>query len=169
MSESMFLQRSMLLSELWPDVNHDRYARPLSQVKYIAVHRNSTAVSAVGLVHWFAKNLHSWGRPGYHIVIEAGGTPHQIVPLDMSVPGAYGFNRSALHVCMLGDFRRHKPTVEQLVTLIEVLAKLRATYNIPVERVKGHSELSVRHAVKFCPGKYIDMGTIRKMLEMVDG
>lgn len=145
------------------------YRRPLKGVRFIAVHRNSCATSAEGLIDWFSETYPTWGRPGYHVVIDRQGNISRLVPFTWSAPGAYGFNNTAIHVCLLGDFRTERATFSQVLALQAVLFDLCRTLELPPSAIKGHSELDRRHWKKRCPGDNIDMAALRRVVEMMNG
>ncbi len=76
---------------------------------------------------------------------------------------AIGFNANSIGICLIGDLDKNPPTQEQLNTLIKFLKEKIAEHKIPVQNILGHRELP--GVAKTCPGKLVDLNSIRKMVE----
>jgi N-acetyl-anhydromuramyl-L-alanine amidase AmpD len=120
-----------------------------------------------------------WNGIGYHYVIindkhdsKADGTVEKGRPDDTSGAHAYGINDRSLGICCIGHGDMEPFTDKQVASLNSLVAKLMATFNIPVSRVIGHRELNVLveqgklraeyKTSKSCPGKKIDMDVVRQ-------
>lgn len=97
---------------------------------------------------------------GYHYVVLPDGRIETGRPEDC--PGAHSgnsyYNRRYLGVCLIGDFDSHgrwngrrspkQPTAAQLQSLVKLCVKLMRKYNIPLENVRRHRDVSQT----YCPG-----------------
>jgi hypothetical protein len=130
--------------------------------QYIIVHCSATKDS--GTVSWGAiRNYHindnGWTDIGYHFGVEDYGD--EIILLRGRAPwtsGAHcraaGRNRDSLGLCVVGDFDHEPPSEEKYAAVVAVLTSLCFMFNIPPDRVRGHSEFEPN---KTCPGLMWDM------------
>jgi hypothetical protein len=92
-----------------------------------------------------------WGGIGYHYLIEPDGK--LCAGRAESTPGAHCkeqfMNYQSLGVALTGDFDREEPTPEQLKSLVELLQKLSASYDIKPEKILPHRKFAT---YKSCPG-----------------
>jgi len=93
------------------------------------------------------KTIGRKGEPGacigYHFVIARDGRIFEGRPLQFQGAHAGGDNnRRNIGVCLLGDFQDHQLPSIQRDTLVKVLDRLRATYDIPRGQVFGHRDFN---------------------------
>lgn len=140
----------------------------LEKVEYIIIHhtqRNNDWPAFVKFRHLY---LRGWEDIGYHWLI--GNTrPFTIdgkvyAGRSEQFQGAHalGYNDNSLGVCLVGDFDKIVPSKKQLDALFRLVLFKMSQYNIPVENILGHRELS--GVTKTCPGENIDMRIIRQYL-----
>lgn len=91
---------------------------------------------------------------GYHFVIGNGsgigdGEVHLGYRWLDQLPGAHvagehgdSLNRTSIGICLVGDGQRHAFTPEQMSRLLELVASLRQTLDIPASRVYLHSDVA---------------------------
>ncbi len=144
-------------------------ARP---VRYLVVHHNGVD----GRTWRDILRTHlgqGWLGIGYHQVIHEDGTVH--AGRDESRPGAHtsGFNVTrdggmTLAVCVIGNLDKHPMNGGQWTALVKSLADWCAWHELdPFTAILGHRETRpfVRQALrtkKSCPGKFVDMGMLRR-------
>jgi N-acetylmuramoyl-L-alanine amidase len=78
-------------------INQKKMSR---KIDYIVIHctatpKNTTVESIKN--HW--KNFLKWKSVGYHFLIEANGTIHQ---LDLPTNGVKGYNSNSIHISYIG-------------------------------------------------------------------
>jgi|SRR5210317_157143 hypothetical protein len=80
---------------------------------------------------------------GYHRLIDLDGV--QLMVRDDIEMGSHcsaqGMNFKAIGICLLGNFEKDEPTYEQLEKLRQVLVKLMAKHDIPVENILPHGKV----------------------------
>lgn len=108
------------------------------------------------LEYW--KKVLGWKTPGYHHLISADGTDHQLVPIHNISNGVAGHNKNAIHLSYIGGvemLKGHnskgqpinitgKPldnrTVDQLITLEILVRNYHEIY--PKAEICGHRDFS---------------------------
>ncbi|MDW8291154.1 MAG: peptidoglycan recognition family protein [Armatimonadota bacterium] len=109
---------------------------------------------------------------GYHYVILPDGRVEPGRPEDC--PGAHAgnsyYNRRYLGVCLVGDFDSHgrwngrrstkQPTRAQIEALVQLCARLMHKYNIPLEKVRRHRDVSQT----YCPGDQFPYQRVKRLI-----
>lgn len=70
------------------------------------------------------------------------------------------FNFTGIHICLVGDFEKTKPSAAQMATLKETVAVLCRRYHIPPNGILGHK--NVQLAPTDCPGKIFPLERFRR-------
>jgi len=80
------------------------------------------------------------------------------------IPRAFSayYNITGIHICVVGDFAKRKPTAAQLATLTSVVEILCRRYHIPPERILGHREAQL--VPTDCPGRYFPLKRFRTQI-----
>jgi hypothetical protein len=73
-------------------------------------------------------------------------------------------NRSAIGICLVGDFDRTSPSRQQVISLIRLLRFLQARYNIPKSRIYGHGQTPGARPTA-CPGKKFPTEWLKSKLD----
>jgi len=124
-----------------------------------------------------------WSAPGYHVVIcngypnynswsarkpipDADGRVDRIWSEDKISNGCLYANADSLHVCLVGDFDKDRPTENQMKKLVDLLAFWCNKYGLdPRTTIFGHGEMQRKIGKegysKTCPGKNVDMNAVR--------
>ncbi|MGF7184529.1 N-acetyl-anhydromuramyl-L-alanine amidase AmpD [Desulfitispora alkaliphila] len=122
------------------------------QVEYIILHHTGAWERDAEQVRRYHLSL-GWRDVGYHFIIEPGGTV--VVGRKHNTYGAHcraaGMNRKSLGVALIGNFEQGKPTLQQYVKAIELVAWLRNKYAVPLENILEHRD--VPGAKTLCPGR----------------
>lgn len=146
---------------------------------HIMVHHSLTADGAT--VSWpaiekFHRETQQWRDVGYHAGVEAvtllsgelGRYAYQALlgrsPLEQaSACPEGGMNRTALHVCCVGNFDRVPPSLAMLECLVRrVVLPWMVEYGIPADRIVGHRDFN---PAKTCPGTRFDLEQLRRMVQ----
>jgi N-acetylmuramoyl-L-alanine amidase len=90
---------------------------------------------------------------GYHMVIGAKGVHYQGRSENKVGAHAKGANSDSLGVCVTGNFENDSPDMEQIHTLIEVLAGWCKKYGLDEIKVFGHYNAPGCTTATSCPGK----------------
>ena len=149
---------------------------PGKQWKWIVIHHSDTAVGSAASFDRFHREVRHWDELGYHFVIGNGtGSGDGLVEIGPRWPkqklgahaGVEAYNEYGIGVCLVGDFSVKRPTAAQLQSLARLTAFLMRTYHIPADRVIGHGSIPGKKTN--CPGKYLDIGQLRRMASAVAG
>jgi N-acetylmuramoyl-L-alanine amidase len=98
------------------------------------------------------KNL-DYDEIGYHKVIGAKGVLYQGRSETKVGAHAKGANTDSLGVCLTGNFENESPDLEQIDTLIRVLARWCKTYSLEETNIYGHCNAPGATTATLCPGK----------------
>lgn len=151
--------------------------RELAKLQYIIVHRigwndNAEWVSrgytrdALGVAAFYKKEM-SWSMP-YTFTVGHGGLVQQARQLADVTPHALRFNREAIGIGFLGDFRFLPPEDKQWAAGVELISLLVRAW--PHLLVKGHTEMgdeATQTPGKSCPGKCFDLNKLRREVAAV--
>lgn len=116
----------------------------MRQIKRIFVHCTASPQT------WGVKQLQAefkakgWYNPGYHYVILADGTTHQLLNLDKVSNGVQGYNSTAINIAYVGGIDSHgKPTDNrtsaQKTSLRTLLSRLHVQH--PAASIMGHRDI----------------------------
>jgi len=132
---------------------------PSKKWKYIIIHHSATDSGNSEFFDGAHKNR-GWQGIGYDFVIDNGTygkddgqietTPRWIKQLDGAHCKAGGMNEKGIGICLVGNFSEDQVTAKQMRSLTMLVRKLQEYYNIPSNRVLGHSH--VPGANTECPG-----------------
>lgn len=120
--------------------NYDKMVeRKLSKVYLIILHHTaSSSASVEGINNDHLKR--GWAGIGYHFLIQPDGTIDEARPIKYVGSHCAGNNTSSIGIALVGDFRKTKPTDEQLKSTKELIATLRK--QVPtIKRVLNHNDL----------------------------
>lgn len=116
-------------------------ARGTDLVQYLVI--NHTAVDpAVSLQRVAEAHRKRWPAITYHYYIQAEGNILQTNPLDVSVTDQQAWLHRGIQICLAGNFATAVPTNAQLDAAAHLAAWLMQHYELPIERIKGASELT---------------------------
>jgi len=100
----------------------------------------------------------------YHFVVRTDGTIDQCLPLNKIGWHAMKHSRYTLGIAVIGDFREHEPTEEQVKSLVWLVKQFGAVFGR--FDVAGHTNLknATSDPTKICPGPLLDA---RKLISQV--
>jgi len=117
-----------------------------------------------GLQSWGARDRNWWDVP-YHYLIDLEGRIYE--GRDWHFMGetntTYDPDGHFL-ISIIGNYGRQEPTQAQLESIADLMAWALSEFDLPIDRIGGH----YNYADTDCPGKelrkYLDDGTIRRMV-----
>jgi N-acetylmuramoyl-L-alanine amidase len=99
---------------------------------------------------YWRENL-KWRSPGYHFLIEANGTVHNLHPINLPSNGVAGHNASSIHVSYIGGVNGQRAvdnrTEAQKTALLRILTDLKKQF--PNAIIQGHRDFP--RVAKACP------------------
>lgn len=117
------------------------------------------------ITRWFVDGR-GWEAPGYHFAFHPDGEPMALRPI-WNV-GAHastgGFNGRSLALAWTGSFEDEPPTEAAWSAMVEMVAVLAHTYDVPLSGVMGHREVYDAvgaRRLKTCPGMAVDLDKLR--------
>jgi len=117
----------------------------------------------------FCRGEPSLGRKmAYGRVIQPDGQVELALPDDRFGWNCLRHSRGLLAVALLGDFRRHPPTMAQWLALEDTCIDLMDRYWLPVWSVRGHDEIpgGSNDPNRRCPGRHLPMDGLRGILSL---
>ena len=139
------------------------------QVKRIYVHtaakKGDTNIDKMRRYH---VNVKGWADVGYHLLIPKDGSIQEGRRLYKRGAGVKGDNRNSLHICVAGHGDYEPWTDEQDATMITLLAAMCEEFELEPADVLGHREFWEKRGQmpgKTCPGKMVNMDTVRAGVE----
>jgi hypothetical protein len=144
--------------------------RFMNQIDSVMFHRNDVGETAEEIVEWYKANAAEVGSPlmPYSFVIRRDGMIEQALPLEAIGPHGRDWNRHAIGVTLVGDFRtklKKPPSSSQIDASIWLLRRLFDYARRPL-KVVGHSispGASKWGSAHDCPGNLFPMQ------EIIDG
>ncbi|MBN2586441.1 MAG: N-acetylmuramoyl-L-alanine amidase [Candidatus Fermentibacteraceae bacterium] len=142
--------------------------RPLAEVGRIIIHHSATETGCARVFRALHRGVNGWVDIGYHFVI-GNGTLSADGEIEPGRPewavGAHARrnNDDSLGVCLVGDMNHHPPTEAQLFSLAGLLEKLMAKYGLSAKDLALHGDLP--HCSTLCPGRYLTLEKVRKLLD----
>lgn len=118
----------------------------MREINHIAIHCSATQPNAkVENIQKYWKEVLGWHAPGYHDIISADGTIHDLLPYQEISNGVKGFNHDTVNVCYIGGIDRSghptdTRTPQQKEALIKLLTELKELF--PLALIQGHRDFS---------------------------
>lgn len=113
-----------------------------------ATSQNTTVAS---ILSYWEREL-NWKYPGYHHLISADGTDHQLLPIELVSNGVAGHNSDSIHISYIGGVdSKGNPTDNRTPAQIETMKKLFLKYHrmFPDAQLVGHRDF--KNVAKACP------------------
>lgn len=125
----------------------------MRKIDFIVLHCTATPqTTTVASILNYWKNELKWKNPGYHFLIEANGTVHNLQPIENVANGVANHNVNSIHISYIGgigpsgiplDNRTNRQILEQIKLIVELKEKF------PKAQILGHRDFS--GARKACP------------------
>ncbi len=142
--------------------------------QWIVLHHSATHKGSAATFDYWHRHHNHWDELGYHFVIGNGsGSGNGRVEVGSRWPkqkhGAHcrvgndqTYNQTGIGICLVGDFRKTRPTTGQMDALVRLVDWLTARYGIPDSHVVGHGDVDVTD----CPGRYFSRGELLRRVAM---
>lgn len=125
---------------------------------------DSVVTQAKDIAAFFRANPDTVDSPfmPYTFVVGPQGTCYQALPILARAPHALKWNRRAISVAVVGDFRTAQPSEEQINACVWLGRRVLDVCNKPL-RIVGHTEMpdSSSDPKKVCPGRYFPLRQIQ--------
>lgn len=115
--------------------------RRLADICLIILHHQCGSGQTVQQIHDYHKNKMHWAGIGYHYFIDFDGNIHQGRPVEYIGSHCAGNNSKSIGVCFEGDFRKDKPTNEQLQSCKELIKFIEQKILNRTCKVLNHNDL----------------------------
>lgn len=139
------------------DAYNFSWTRPLTQVKYLAIHHTAAPdTQTPEEIANYHINKNGWGGIGYHFVIGKDGTVYYVGDISTARANVANMNEAVIGICLVGNFTAGKIPSKQQLDSAHKLCEFLINYpNLPNldswDKVLGHQELP-QQAVT-CPGE----------------
>lgn len=117
------------------------------QISMITIHHSATASGNAASFANYHVNYNGWPGIGYHFVILRNGLIEWTQNIETTSYHTGGRNTGNIGICLVGSGQF---TMDQMNSLMILIAKLREELAVPVHRVLGHSEHPNQSTA--CPG-----------------
>lgn len=145
----------------------DYTTRSLKDITGIVVHHTATGQGYRPLdAAEYHVNTKDYPGIAYHSMIAPDGTRFKTnYDSTISYHAGAECNVKTIGIALIGNFDRHRLTVDQKFALLEELELYGVAYRVEFSEVVGHrSCMSTR-----CPGKHLDMDLVRASYRFVVG
>jgi N-acetylmuramoyl-L-alanine amidase len=121
-------------------------------ITHLVVHCTATpqTTTVASIQRYWRENL-KWKSPGYHFLIEANGTVHNLQPINLPSNGVAGHNANSIHVSYIGGVNGQRAvdnrTEAQKTALLTILRDLKKQF--PNAIIQGHRDFP--RVAKACP------------------
>lgn len=125
----------------------------MRKINNIVLHCTATPQNATpaSISRYWRETL-GWKSPGYHHLIAADGTVHDLLPIESPSNGVAGHNQDSIHISYIGGVDKNgkgldNRTDAQKAAQIELLRKYHKMF--PGARILGHRDFP--GVTKECP------------------
>lgn len=125
----------------------------MRNIDFIVIHCTASAQTAKvdSIVRYWKESL-GWVNPGYHYLIEANGSVHNLQPIERASNGVAGFNSNSIHISYIGGIDKaiqplDNRTPRQVLEMIRLIVELKERF--PNARIQGHRDFP--RVAKACP------------------
>jgi len=147
---------------IWGDSFNWSWVRPWSQLQGLLIHHSVTKHEAtpddIALLH----KARGWAGIGYHFVITKDGMVHYVGDISTARAHVLNKNEKFLGIVMVGDFTKHLPSDEQIISAHE-LCKFFFFQTPSLPTLTGWSQLGGHkdQQATACPGSSWGGGDMR--------
>lgn len=139
--------------EIWGDSFNWSWVRPWHQLEGLVIHHSVTKHEAtpddIALLH----KARGWAGVGYHFIIDKQGVVYYVGDISTARAHVANKNEKFLGICMIGDFTKHLPSDEQILSAHD-LCKFFWFQTPSLPPLKGWDQLFGHkdHQATACPG-----------------
>lgn len=142
----------------------------------IVIHHSGTDNGNAAIFDKWHRESKHWAGVGYDFIIGNGsdsgdGQVETTYRWRQQKTGAHcggtpgnWANRSAVGICLVGDFNQTAPTRRQMQSLVRLVRFLQGRYNITKGRIYGHGSTPGYTGKTKCPGRRFPMARLKSML-----
>lgn len=140
----------------------------LETVQRIIIHHSERDLDFPEHIRYRHTQTRGWEDIGYHYLIGNGKyftTDGKIYAgRHTAFQGAhvYGENHDSLSIALIGNLDVSTPSTKQIKALRALTQTLLKKHGLTPNNVAGHEEVTNTH--KTCPGKHVDLDTLRETL-----
>lgn len=127
---------------------------------YIVIHHSGRSKDTLESIDKFHKEKRKWDGIGYHFIIGNGvnskdGRIRKTFRYSLAKDGAHAltsdnfYNQNALGICLIGNFNKSNPSLNQKKSLVKLILDLQGLYEIPLENILFHNDTKATE----CPGE----------------
>lgn len=121
-------------------------------ITHLVVHCTATPqTTTVQSIQRYWKDNLKWKSPGYHFLIEANGTVHNLQPINLPSNGVAGHNANSIHISYIGGVNGQRAvdnrTEAQKREILRLLTDLKKQF--PNAKIQGHRDFP--RVAKACP------------------
>lgn len=124
----------------------------MRRIDWLVVHCTATpqTTTVASIQRYWRENL-KWKSPGYHFLIEANGTVHNLQPINLPSNGVAGHNANSIHISYIGGVNGKRAvdnrTEAQKREILRLLTDLKKQF--PNAKIQGHRDFP--RVAKACP------------------
>jgi N-acetylmuramoyl-L-alanine amidase len=124
----------------------------MRRIDWLVVHCTATpqTTTVASIQRYWRENL-KWRSPGYHYLIEANGTVHNLQPINLPSNGVAGHNANSIHISYIGGVNGRQAldnrTDAQKREILRLLTELKKQF--PTAKIQGHRDFP--RVAKACP------------------
>ena len=124
----------------------------MRRIDWLVVHCTATpqSTTVASIQRYWRENL-KWKSPGYHFLIEANGTVHNLQPINLPSNGVAGHNANSIHISYIGGVNGQRAvdnrTEAQKREILRLLTDLKKQF--PNAKIQGHRDFP--RVAKACP------------------
>ena len=124
----------------------------MRRIDWLVVHCTATpqTTTVASIQRYWRENL-KWKSPGYHFLIEANGTVHNLQPINLPSNGVAGHNANSIHISYIGGVNGQRAvdnrTEAQKREILRLLIDLKKQF--PNAKIQGHRDFP--RVAKACP------------------
>ena len=124
----------------------------MRRIDWLVVHCTATpqTTTVASIQRYWRENL-KWKSPGYHFLIEANGTVHNLQPINLPSNGVAGHNANSIHISYIGGVNGRQAidnrTDAQKREILRLLTDLKKQF--PNAKIQGHRDFP--RVAKACP------------------
>jgi N-acetylmuramoyl-L-alanine amidase len=124
----------------------------MRRIDWLVVHCTATpqTTTVASIQRYWRENL-KWRSPGYHYLIEANGTVHNLQPINLPSNGVAGHNANSIHISYIGGVNGRQAidnrTDAQKREILRLLTELKKQF--PDAKIQGHRDFP--RVAKACP------------------
>ena len=124
----------------------------MRRIDWLVVHCTATpqSTTVASIQRYWRENL-KWKSPGYHFLIEANGTVHNLQPINLPSNGVAGHNANSIHISYIGGVNEKRAidnrTEAQKREILRLLTDLKKQF--PNAKIQGHRDFP--RVAKACP------------------